>query len=204
MESGASVQVGLTGYDGVVGTSVFLGGNSASNLSVIGLAGEALRIDVRVLRDQFERGGSLQRVLLRYTEALMTQISSTAACNRVHVLEKRLCRWLLLIHDRAISNELVMTQEFIASMLGGRRETVTVAAGNFQDAGAIRYSRGRLAIIDRRALEDRVCECYSPLCKDSSRHSQSERYQHAGSESSGRCRQSPQNLNARLTSSLVR
>jgi hypothetical protein len=166
MESGASVQVALTGYDGVVGTSIFLGGNTASNRSVIGLAGEALRVDVRVLRDQFRRGGSLQQVLLRYTEAFIAQISATAACNRVHVLEKRLCRWLLLVHDRAISDELVMTQEFIASMLGGRRETVTVAAGHLQDAGLIHYSRGRLRIVDRKGLEDRVCECYWAVSKD--------------------------------------
>ncbi len=166
METGASVQVALTGYDGVVGTSTFLGGNSTCNHAVIGLAGEALRIDVRVLNDQFKRGGSLQRVLLRYTEALITQISSTAACNRVHVLEKRLCRWLLLIRDRAISDDLVMTQEFIASMLGGRRETVTVAAGHLQDAGLIHYSRGRLRIVDRKGLEDRVCECYRGVSKE--------------------------------------
>ena len=166
METGASVQVALTGYDGVVGTSTFLGGNTACNCAVIGLAGEALRIDVRVLTDQFKRGGSLQRVLLRYTEALITQISSTAACNRVHVLEKRLCRWLLLIRDRAISDDLVMTQEFIASMLGGRRETVTVAAGHLQDAGLIRYGRGRLRIVDRKGLEDRVCECYRGVSKE--------------------------------------
>jgi hypothetical protein len=166
METGASVQVALTGYDGVVGTSTFLGGNTARNRAVIGLAGEALRIDVRVLRDQFKRGGSLQRMLLRYTEALITQISSTAACNRVHVLEKRLCRWLLLIHDRANSDDLVMTQEFIASMLGGRRETVTVAAGHLQDAGLIHYGRGRLRLVDRKGLEDRVCECYRGVSRE--------------------------------------
>jgi len=166
METGASVQVALTGYDGVVGISTLLGGNTACNRAVIGLAGEALRIDVRILRDQFKRGGSLQRVLLRYTEALITQISSTAACNRVHVLEKRLCRWLLLIHDRANSDDLVMTQEFIASMLGGRRETVTVAAGHLQDAGLIHYGRGHLRLVDRKGLEDRVCECYRGVSRE--------------------------------------
>lgn len=166
LENGASVQVALTGYDGVVGTSVFLGGNTANFRAVVGLAGEALRMDVRVLREKFKRGGNLQHVLLRYTEAFIAQVLSTAACNRVHVLEKRLCRWLLLIHDRAISNELVMTQEFIASMLGGRRETVTVAAGRLQDAGLIHYSRGRLRIVDRHGLEDRVCECYQALRRE--------------------------------------
>jgi hypothetical protein len=160
MENGATAEVALTGNDGVHGTSLFLGGNTTTNRAIVGIAGEALRMDARMLKEQFLRGGSFQRVLLRYTEALITQISLTAACNRIHTLEKRLCRWLLLIHDRVSCDELVMTQEFIANMLGGRRETVTVAAGRLQDAGLIHYTRGRLKIVNRKGLEETVCECY--------------------------------------------
>jgi Crp-like helix-turn-helix protein len=160
MQNGASAEVGVAGNDGVLDTSVYLGGHAPTNRAIVGIAGEAIRIDARFLKDQFTRGGSLQRVLLRYTEALISQISLTAACNRIHTLEKRLCRWLLLIRDRTSSNELVMTQEFIANMLGGRRETVTVAAGRLQDAGLIEYKRGHLKILDRKGLEETVCECY--------------------------------------------
>jgi CRP-like cAMP-binding protein len=163
MEDGGSVEVGLTGNDGVLGTSLFLGGNAITSRAMVGIAGEALRMEARILRDQFMRGGAFQRVLLRYTSALITQISLTAACNRKHTLEKRLCRWLLLIRDRVDSDELIMTQEFIANMLGGRRETVTVAAGRLQDAGLIHYSRGRLRIVDRKRLEEMVCECYKAV-----------------------------------------
>jgi hypothetical protein len=159
MQDGATAEVGLAGNDGMLGTSVFLGGNT-TNRAIVGIAGEALRIDATFLKDEFVRGSTLQRVLLRYTEALIGQISLTAACNRVHTLEKRFCRWLLLIRDRATSDELVMTQEFIANILGGRRETVTVAAGRLQDAGLIEYSRGHLKIVDRKGLENTVCECY--------------------------------------------
>jgi Crp-like helix-turn-helix protein len=168
MEDGATAEVALTGNDGVLGTSLFLGGNTTTNRAIVGIAGEAQRMDARILREQFTRGGTFQRVLLRYTEALITQISLTAACNRMHKLEKRLCRWLLLIHDRATSNEFVMTQEFIANMLGGRRETVTVAAGHLQDAGLIHYTRGRLRIVDRKGLENSVCECYRAVRSDAS------------------------------------
>ena len=166
MENGATAEVGLIGNDGLLGTSLFLGGNTATNRAIVGIAGEALRLDGRVLRELFARGGSLQRVLLRYTEALLGQISLTAACNRIHPLEKRLCRWLLLIHDRVCSDDLLMTQEFIANMLGGRRETVTVAAGHLQDAGLIQYARGHLRIIDRKGLEATVCECYRAVRYD--------------------------------------
>lgn len=169
MENGATAEVALTGNDGVLGTSLFLGGNTTTNRAVVGIAGEAQRMDARILKDQFMRGGTFQRILLRYTEALITQISLTAACNRMHTLEKRLCRWLLLIHDRANSNEFVMTQEFIANMLGGRRETVTVAAGHLQDAGLIHYTRGRLKIVDRRGLENSVCECYRAVHTEGNR-----------------------------------
>lgn len=165
MENGATAEVALTGNDGVLGTSLFLGGNTATNRAIVGIAGEARRIEARILKDLFTRGGTFQRVLLRYTEALIAQISQTAACNRMHTLEKRLCRWLLLIHDRANSNQFVMTQEFIANMLGGRRETVTVAAGHLQDAGLIQYTRGRLTIVSRKGLESAVCECYRPCAR---------------------------------------
>jgi CRP-like cAMP-binding protein len=163
MEDGGTVEVALTGNDGVLGTSLFLGGNAITSRAMVGIAGEALRMEARILRDQFMRGGAFQRVLLRYTSALITQISLTAACNRKHTLEKRLCRWLLLIRDRVDSDELIMTQEFIANMLGGRRETVTVAAGRLQDAGLIHYSRGRLRIVNRKRLEETVCECYKAV-----------------------------------------
>jgi CRP-like cAMP-binding protein len=163
MENGATAEVALVGNDGLVGTSLFLGGNATPNRAIVGIAGEALRLEARILKEQFSRCPSFQRGLLRYTDSLISQISLTAACNRIHKLEKRLCRWLLLIHDRAVSNEFVMTQEFIANMLGGRRETVTVAAGHLQDSGLIHYTRGRLKIIDRAGLESSVCECYRPL-----------------------------------------
>lgn len=163
MEEGATAEVALTGNDGVVGTSLFLGGNPTTNRAVVGIAGHALRMEARILRDQFMRGGAFQRMLLRYTGTLITQISLTAACNRRHTLEKRLCRWLLLLRDRVASDELVMTQEFIANMLGGRRETVTVAAGRLQDAGLIHYTRGRLRIVDRKRLEEAGCGCYKAV-----------------------------------------
>jgi hypothetical protein len=145
---------------GVVGTSFFLGGNPATNRAIVGIAGFALRMEARFLRDQFMRGGAFQHLLLRYTSSLISQISLTAACNRKHILEKRLCRWLLLLRDRVASDELIMTQEFIANMLGGRRETVTVAAGRLQDAGLIHYTRGRLRIVNRKGLEEAGCACY--------------------------------------------
>jgi CRP-like cAMP-binding protein len=163
MEEGATAEVALAGNDGVVGTSLFLGGNPTTNRAIVGIAGHALRMEARFLKDQFMRGGAFQRMLLRYTSSLITQISLTAACNRKHTLEKRLCRWLLLIRDRVASDELILTQEFIANMLGGRRETVTVAAGRLQDAGLIHYTRGRLRIVDRKRLEEAGCGCYKAV-----------------------------------------
>jgi CRP-like cAMP-binding protein len=168
MEDGSTTEVALIGNDGVLGISLFLGGNAVANRAVVGIAGEALRMDARFLKDHFMHCGPFQRVLLRYTSALITQIALTAACNRKHTLEKRLCRWLLLIRDRVSSDELVMTQEFIANMLGGRRETVTVAAGRLQDAGLIHYTRGHLRIIDRKRLEESVCECYKSVTTECS------------------------------------
>jgi CRP-like cAMP-binding protein len=159
-EDGATTEMFLVGNDGVVGVSSFLGGGITPNQDVVVVAGDALRMKATALRDEFKLGGALQALLLRYTQALITQISQTAVCNRLHAVEQRLCRWLLMCRDRVEGDELEMTQEFISNMLGGRRETVTVAAGRLQDAGLIRYSRGHIAIVDRRGLEAIVCECY--------------------------------------------
>ena len=160
MENGSSAEMGLTGNDGVVGIALFMGGGTMPNRAVVQSAGGALRMKAKVLQDEFARGGKLQQLLLRYTQALITQISQTAVCNRLHSVEQQLCRWLLLSHDRLKTNELVMTQELIADMLGVRREGVTVAAGRLQDDGAISYVRGRIQILDRDKLEATVCECY--------------------------------------------
>ena len=160
MEDGSTAEMGLVGNDGVVGVALFLGGDTTPNRAVVQVAGEAFKLKARILREEFGRGGLLQRVLLLYTQALITQISQTAVCNRLHPVEKRLGRWLLLCHDRVDSDELRMTQEFIANMLGGRRESVTVAAGHLQDAGLIHYARGQIRILDRRGLETAACECY--------------------------------------------
>ncbi|HEX5886272.1 MAG TPA: Crp/Fnr family transcriptional regulator [Pyrinomonadaceae bacterium] len=160
MENGASAEMGLTGNDGVVGIALFMGGGTMPNRAVVQSAGGAVRMKARVLQDEFARGGKFQHVLLRYTQALITQISQTAVCNRLHSVEQQLCRWLLLSHDRVKDDELIMTQELIADMLGVRREGVTVAAGRLQDSGAISYVRGRIKILDRKKLEATVCECY--------------------------------------------
>src|SRR5262245_60169975 len=159
-EDGATTEMFLVGNDGVVGVSSFLGGGMTPNQDVVVVAGDALRMKASALRDEFKLAGALQALLLRYTQALITQISQTAVCNRLHAVEQRLCRWLLMCRDRVERDELEMTQEFISNMLGGRRETVTVAAGRLQDAGLIRYSRGHITIVDRKGLEELVCECY--------------------------------------------
>lgn len=162
-ETGASAEMGLAGNDGVVGVSLFLGRDTTPYRDVVVVAGLALRMKAQALREEFARGGPLQIELLRYTQALLTQVSQTAVCNRLHVVEQRLCRWLLLCHDRVGTNQLQLTQELISSMLGGRRESVTVAAGRLQDAGVIRYSRGHITILDRKRLEAFACECYSTV-----------------------------------------
>jgi CRP-like cAMP-binding protein len=159
-EAGATTEMFLVGNDGLVGVSAFLGGGVTPNQDVVVVSGEALRMKASALREEFRLGGALQALLLRYTQALITQISQTAVCNRLHAVEQRLCRWLLMCRDRVERDELEMTQEFISNMLGGRRETVTVAAGRLQDAGLIRYSRGHITIVDRKGLESIVCECY--------------------------------------------
>ena len=160
MENGSSAEMGLTGNDGVVGIALFMGGGTMPNRAVVQSAGGALRMKAKVLQDEFARGGQFQNLLLRYTQALITQISQTAVCNRLHSVEQQLCRWLLLSHDRVNADELIMTQELIADMLGVRREGVTVAAGRLQDDGAISYVRGHITILDREKLEATVCECY--------------------------------------------
>jgi len=161
MEDGASAESAGVGNEGVVGISLFMGGNTTPSAAVVQTAGHAYRLESRWLLQEFSRAGLLQRLLLRYTQALMTQMAQTAACNRHHSVEQQLCRWLLLTLDRMQSNELVMTQELIASMLGVRREGVTEAAGNLQRAGYISYRRGHIAVLDRYGLEERVCECYA-------------------------------------------
>ena len=160
MENGSSAEMGVAGCEGLVGVALFMGGNTTPNRAVVQSAGAALRMRSKVLQDEFARGGEFQRLLLRYTQALMTQMSQTAVCNRLHGIEQQLCRWLLLSRDRLDSDELVMTQELIANMLGVRREGVTAAAGRQQEQGLISYVRGRIQILDRRGLEAAVCECY--------------------------------------------
>lgn len=160
MENGSSAEMGLTGNDGVVGIALFMGGGTMPNRAVVQSAGAAIRLKAKVLQDEFALGGKFQRLLLRYTQALITQISQTAVCNRLHSVEQQLCRWLLLSHDRLKTDELIMTQELIADMLGVRREGVTVAAGHLQDIEAISYVRGRIKILNRQKLEETVCECY--------------------------------------------
>jgi CRP-like cAMP-binding protein len=160
MRDGATAEVGLVGEDGVLGVAAFLGGESTCSRAVVALAGSAVRVPAKLLLAEFSRDLMLRDVMLRYTQALLTQVSQTAVCNRLHSVEQRLCRWLLLCHDRRSRTDLLMTQELIANMLGGRRESVTVAAGRLQDAGLIHYCRGRISILDRKGLEANVCECY--------------------------------------------
>lgn len=160
MESGASSEIAMTGCEGIVGLPSFLGGETMANQTVVQNGGHALRIKAAVLKSEFHRGGSFQSILLRYTMSLIAQMSQTAVCNRLHHLDKQLCRWLLLSHDRAHTDELLVTQDLIAGMLGVRREGVSVAAGHLQRAGIIRYSRGHIVILNRPELETRACECY--------------------------------------------
>ena len=160
MENGSSAEMGVAGNDGLVGIALFMGGDTTPNRAVVQSAGEAVRMKAKVMQDEFKRGGEFQRLLLRYTQALITQMSQTAVCNRLHTVEQQLCRWLLLSRDRLDTDELVMTQELIANMLGVRREGVTHAAGRLQEDGLISYVRGRITMLDRSGLEAAVCECY--------------------------------------------
>jgi CRP-like cAMP-binding protein len=160
MENGSSAEMGTAGNEGLVGVALFMGGDTMPNRAVVQSAGGAVRMRAKLLHEEFALGGTFQRLLLRYTQALLTQMSQTAVCNRLHEIEQQLCRWLLLSHDRLDSDELVMTQELIANMLGVRREGVTAAAGRLQEQGLISYVRGRIQILDRSGLEAAVCECY--------------------------------------------
>jgi CRP-like cAMP-binding protein len=160
MEDGASAEIAVVGNEGIVGVSLFMGGETTTSRAVVQSAGHGYRLTGQLLKDAFFFAGPMQRLLLRYTQALLTQMAQTAVCNRHHSVDQQLCRWLLLSLDRLPSNELAMTQELIANMLGVRREGVTEAAGNLQRAGLIHYSRGKITVVDRPGVEARVCECY--------------------------------------------
>jgi CRP-like cAMP-binding protein len=166
LENGASAEIAVVGNEGVVGISLFMGGDTTPSRAVVQSAGEGYRLKAAILKSEFHRGGQLMQLLLRYTQALITQMCQTAVCNRHHSIEQQLSRWLLLSLDRLSSNELVMTQELIANMLGVRREGVTEAAGKLQRAGLIRYSRGRITVLDRPGVERSVCECYAVVKKE--------------------------------------
>jgi CRP-like cAMP-binding protein len=181
-ESGASAESAGVGKEGVVGISLFMGGNTTSSSAVVQTAGHAYRLDRRLLMEEFNRGGLMQRLLLRYTQALITQMSQTAICNRHHSVEQQLCRWLLLTLDRLPSNELVMTQDLIASMLGVRREAITEAAGNLQRAGFINYRRGHISVTGRSGLEAGACECYAVVRKELDRLMSDVRYRQTSAE----------------------
>lgn len=168
-ESGASAETAGVGNEGVVGVTIFMGGDTTSSSAVVQTAGHAFRMDAHVLKQEFSRGGFMQGLMLRYTQALMTQMSQSAACNRHHSVEQRLCRWLLLTLDRCSSPELVMTQELVASMLGVRREGITEAAGNLQRAGLINSRRGHISVVQREGLEAAACECYAVVKKEMAR-----------------------------------
>ena len=166
MESGASAETAGVGNEGVVGISLFMGGDTTPSSAVVQTAGHAYRLQANLLKQEFNRAGLTQRLLLRYTQALVTQMFQTAACNRHHSIEQQLCRWLLLTLDRLPSNDLIMTQELVASMLGVRREGVTEAAGKLQGAGFIVYRRGHIKVLERSGLESRACECYAVVKKE--------------------------------------
>jgi len=160
MEDGASAEIAIVGNEGILGVSLFMGGNTTPSRAIVQSAGHAFRLKAELLNNEFERFGPTMHILLRYTQALITQMAQTAVCNRHHSVDQQLCRWLLLSLDRLGSNELSMTQELIANMLGVRREGVTEAAGKLQKAGLIRYQRGRITVLDRPGMETRSCECY--------------------------------------------
>jgi CRP-like cAMP-binding protein len=169
LENGASAEIAVVGNEGIVGVSLFMGGESTPSRAVVQSAGQGFRLSARIMKEEFNRAGPVLHLLLRYTQALITQMSQTAVCNRHHTLDQQLCRWLLLSLDRLQGNELVMTQELIANMLGVRREGVTEAAGSLQSAGLIRYVRGHITVLDRPGLEKRTCECYAVVKKECDR-----------------------------------
>jgi CRP-like cAMP-binding protein len=166
LESGSSAEIAVVGFEGLVGISIFMGGGSTPSRAVVQSAGVGFRLRADAIKGEFERSGPVMHLMLRYTQALITQMSQTAVCNRHHSLDEQLCRWLLLSLDRLRGSELVMTQELIANMLGVRREGVTEAALKLQKAGLIRYVRGRISVLDRPGLEQRTCECYAVVKKE--------------------------------------
>jgi CRP-like cAMP-binding protein len=166
LEDGASTEIAVTGNEGLVGISLFMGGESTPSRAVVQSAGHGFRVRGAALKRVFESSGNVQHLLLRFTQALITQMTQTAVCNRHHAVDQQLCRWLLLMLDRLASSEVLMTQELIANMLGVRREGVTEAAGKLQAEGLIEYRRGRIRVLDRRRLEARVCECYSVVKRE--------------------------------------
>ena len=166
MEDGASAEIAVVGNEGLVGVALFMGGETTPSRAVVQSAGFAYRLPGAIIKQEFNRGGAMQELMLRYTQALLTQMAQTAVCNRHHSVDQQLCRWLLLSLDRLPSEELTMTQELIANMLGVRREGVTEAAGQLQSAGLIRYSRGHITVLDRARLEERVCECYAVVKRE--------------------------------------
>ena len=169
LESGASAEIAVVGNEGVVGISIFMGGETTPSRAVVQSAGNALRLPASVMMDEFTRGGAMQHLMLRYTQSLITQMAQTAVCNRHHSVDQQLCRWLLLSIDRLTSPEITMTQELIANMLGVRREGVTEAAGKLQKAGVISYRRGHIKVLDRARLEGMSCECYEVVRRESER-----------------------------------
>ena len=166
MQTGASAEISVVGREGLVGIDLFMGGDSTPSRAVVQTAGEAYRLKAEVMKEEFDKGGPVMHLLLRYTQALITQMAQTAVCNRHHTVDQQLCRWLLLNLDRLPGNELVITQELIARMLGVRREGVTETALKLQHANLIRYARGRITVLDRPGLEHRACECYAVVRKE--------------------------------------
>ncbi len=166
MENGASAEIAMVGHEGVVGVSLFMGGDSTPGRAVVQRAGQGYRLPAQVMKDEFNRAGPVLHLLLRYTQALITQMSQIAVCNRHHSVDQQLCRWLLQSLDRSPNNELMMTQELIANMLGVRREGVTETAVKLQQAGFIRYARGHISVLNRAGLERRTCECYGVIKKE--------------------------------------
>jgi CRP-like cAMP-binding protein len=169
LENGASAEISVVGNEGLIGVALFMGGETTPSRAIVQSAGHAYRLAGTLLKEEFHRSGGLQLLLLRYTQSLITQMAQTAVCNRHHSVDQQLCRWLLLSLDRLASNELVMTQELIANMLGVRREGVTEAAGKLQKLGVISYSRGHITVLDRPKLEELCCECYTVVKRESDR-----------------------------------
>lgn len=166
LENGSSAEIAVVGNEGIVGVSLFMGGETTPSRAVVQSAGKCIRLDAETLKTEFKNSMPVMHLLLRYTQALITQMTQTAVCNRHHSLDQQLCRWLLLSMDRLSGNHMVMTQELIANMLGVRREGVTAAAGSLQNAGLIRYTRGRIEVINREGLEARTCECYGVVKRE--------------------------------------